>query len=672
MKDAIALISIVIANYNYGRFLEEAIQSVLRQCDEDMRLPTGDRIELIIVDGGSSDNSADVIKKYENKLSWWCSEPDKGQSDAFNKGFSHSTGRYLTWLNADDVFLPGALAAAKEVIEKHQGCEWFVGGCFWLDADLRIIKCTRAQPFSFRRVAFGELPVWAPSSFFSRELFRRVGGVDVAFHYMMDTELWFRFFHNENVKYVPINAYCWGLRLHPDAKMSGHNFRQSPLSDPNHPSMIQKQREAGLIRDRYGVKSKMPFVCRILVSTNAKMIKSKFDSILYNRRHYMEVFSYKKPYHDKLKLAVLSCHPAPYRDPLFNNLARNNGVLLNVFSLEKNDAGHGYWNLHPPKYVNKVWKCWGNPRAGHFCFHPSVIRVILFEKYSVVFFPGFIYLTCVVGTLLCMLRKIPYVIDMDSVESGRDRRFAGQLKKLILNNALFLFVPGEASKRFLLHAYSIPEKKICKGSYLVDAVEMRNKIDAHRGSRLEIRKKYAISDKHIVFLMVANMLPNRCYPLLSEAFSDVSARFPDMLFLMVGRGLDYGKMKQLEDSNPNKFRVINGCSFDEMQTIYSIADVYVHGGQEPYSTALVIGAIAGLPLVSSQAVGAAWDCLVDGDSGVLVKDHNSKEAWVTGLKRMMVLKDMWQEMGSRASMYAQQNTIESVSQDIIGRISGLK
>ena len=86
------LLSIVIANYNYGRFLEEAIQSVLMQ-------DAGDLAELIICDAESTDNSVEVIKKYEKHITWWCSEKDGGQSAAFNKGFSHARGKFLTWLN---------------------------------------------------------------------------------------------------------------------------------------------------------------------------------------------------------------------------------------------------------------------------------------------------------------------------------------------------------------------------------------------------------------------------------------------------------------------------------------------------------------------------------------------------------------------------------------------
>ena len=98
-------VSVVIANYNYGRFLDEAIQSVLNQACND--------VELIICDAASTDNSVEVIKKYADRIAWWCSEKDKGQSDAFNKGFSHAKGRFLTWLNADDVMLPGTIEKLK-------------------------------------------------------------------------------------------------------------------------------------------------------------------------------------------------------------------------------------------------------------------------------------------------------------------------------------------------------------------------------------------------------------------------------------------------------------------------------------------------------------------------------------------------------------------------------
>ena len=236
------LVSIVIANYNYGRFLGEAIQSVIAQ---DM----GDKVELIICDAASTDNSVDIIRQYANDLpantsysewtsqansqltihdsqliTWWCSEKDGGQSAAFNKGFSHARGRFLTWLNADDVMLPETLKKLKTAIERNPECEWFVGGVLWLDPEMRVIRCGRGRPFSNVRYEVGNVSVWGPSSFFTKRLLESVGGVDERFFYTMDTDLWLRFACLANARYLPFADYAWGLRMHPDAKMSGHNF----------------------------------------------------------------------------------------------------------------------------------------------------------------------------------------------------------------------------------------------------------------------------------------------------------------------------------------------------------------------------------------------------------------------------------------------------------------
>ncbi|HSA32432.1 MAG TPA: glycosyltransferase family 2 protein [bacterium] len=263
--------SIVIANYNYGRFLDEAIQSVLSQSCQDF--------ELIVVDGGSTDNSVEVIKKYADRIAWWCSEKDNGQSHAFNKGFARAKGKMLTWLNADDIFFPGTLAQVKEKA-KNILCPdkaWIVGGCFWLTPDMRVIRCSRARPFSRMMAHWNLVPVWAPSSFFSKSLLDAAGGFDERFHYMMDTELWLRFVREQAATYLPVSSYCWGLRLHPDAKMSGHNFADSPKADPKHPARQQEQKEKELANQLHG-KRGMPFFIRLFTALSPLYIRSRVDT----------------------------------------------------------------------------------------------------------------------------------------------------------------------------------------------------------------------------------------------------------------------------------------------------------------------------------------------------------------------------------------------------------
>ena len=122
-------LSIVIANYNYGRYLKDAINSILSQCLPPVCvngrnvLPvrgTDNAVELIICDAASTDDSVEIIQSYERYITWWCSEKDGGQSEAFNKGFCHSTGEWLTWLNADELLCPNVLYKFIQLVRQKK------------------------------------------------------------------------------------------------------------------------------------------------------------------------------------------------------------------------------------------------------------------------------------------------------------------------------------------------------------------------------------------------------------------------------------------------------------------------------------------------------------------------------------------------------------------------
>ena len=281
-------VSVVIANYNYGRFLDEAIQSVLNQACND--------VELIICDAASTDNSVEVIKKYADRIAWWCSEKDKGQSDAFNKGFSHARGRFLTWLNADDVMLPGTIKRLKAAAEKHPGCEWFVGGVLWLDKTMRVLKCGRGRRFSEMRYREGWVNVWGPSSFFTKRLLDAVGGVNVRYHYTMDTELWLKFASKLGARYRPFANYAWGLRLHEDAKMSGHNFTSNDGKDDESemdklrrsPHFAQMKQEELWMWEWFDRKPHTK-ISRLLSASYLQVALAWLDTMRFKGRHYLEM-----------------------------------------------------------------------------------------------------------------------------------------------------------------------------------------------------------------------------------------------------------------------------------------------------------------------------------------------------------------------------------------------
>ena len=230
--------SIVIVNYNTGKYLEQAIQSVINQSCPDW--------ELIMVDGGSTDNSLDVIKRYSTYFSWWISEPDHGQSDAFNKGFSHANGVFYTWLNADDIMLSGTLAYVKEYIVKHQSCNWVALNTIYFDGAGRILSCSQGVSHNNFVLKHGVLTEVAPSTIFHSDLYNESNRFDTSLHYTMDTDLWIQFVNNGH-SYKRVNKFGWGFRLHDDSKTAS-SVLQRKYMDKHKKEYISMLRKNGVMQ----------------------------------------------------------------------------------------------------------------------------------------------------------------------------------------------------------------------------------------------------------------------------------------------------------------------------------------------------------------------------------------------------------------------------------------
>jgi glycosyltransferase involved in cell wall biosynthesis len=238
-------ISIIMPSFNQASYIEEAINSILAQDYSNK--------ELIIVDGGSTDESVEIIQKYSQHLAYWVSEPDSGQSNAINKGFTKATGQLLTWSNSDDILAPGTLrlAAMKAAAISDPRQRWITGGCFWMSSEGLILRCSQARPWHETIAKLGLVSVYSPSSFFSREILDEVGCINENLHYAMDSEFWLRL-AKHGIKYTASKGYFWGLRLHPNAKVSGHLFENG--NDNN--SVLKKRKlEAEQIRTHYCVSN---------------------------------------------------------------------------------------------------------------------------------------------------------------------------------------------------------------------------------------------------------------------------------------------------------------------------------------------------------------------------------------------------------------------------------
>ena len=199
------LVSIVTPSLGQGRFIEDAIRSVLEQ--------DYPRVEHIVVDGGSKDETLDVLKRYPHLT--WVSEHDRGQADAVNKGFRMAQGEIFGWLNADDMYLPGAVSTAVAAL-RRTGAGLVHGGWRQIDEGGATIRDIAPVAYDHDAELNDRNAVCQPGALFTREAFEAVGGLDPSYHYAMDYELWLKLGARFPVTHV--DAVLGAYRLHPASK----------------------------------------------------------------------------------------------------------------------------------------------------------------------------------------------------------------------------------------------------------------------------------------------------------------------------------------------------------------------------------------------------------------------------------------------------------------------
>jgi len=204
--------SIVVANYNSGKYLEDALLSIIKQ-----NYP---KVQIIVMDGGSTDNSVDIIRKYENHIDYWVSEKDKGQSDAFNKGFAHAKYDWLFWLNADDFLLQESLSSLSNLISKELLMNrggWFNFDCLLTDCDgncQQALYGPQYNNFFFKKLG---PQIHSATTIFHKSLFEESQKFDLNLYWSMDLDLWIQF-HQLGHKYKTLRCFAYGIRINEQSK----------------------------------------------------------------------------------------------------------------------------------------------------------------------------------------------------------------------------------------------------------------------------------------------------------------------------------------------------------------------------------------------------------------------------------------------------------------------
>jgi len=239
-------ISIVTPSYNQGQFLEATIQSILSQ-----NYPN---LEYIIIDGGSTDNSVEIIQKYQEHLHFWCSEPDAGQYDAINKGFAHATGEIMAWLNSDDLYCPWALRTVSSIMSALPQVEWLTtfSPCFW-DYDGFCMGFDKTSGYSKEAFLDGlYLPrkrvraikfIQQESTFWRRSLWEKSGShISTEFKLAGDFDLWCRF-------------YCCSELVGVGSSLGGFRFQASQKSQQIESYILESKQALKRVRKSSGWNS---------------------------------------------------------------------------------------------------------------------------------------------------------------------------------------------------------------------------------------------------------------------------------------------------------------------------------------------------------------------------------------------------------------------------------
>jgi len=200
-------VSIITPSYNQAKYLEQTILSVLYQ--------DYPRIEYIVVDGASTDQSVEIIKKYAGRLAYWESAKDKGQADAINKGFAHATGEIVAWLNSDDYYLPGAISAAVKVFEENPDVVLVYGNMLAVDENSVVFNTLTYTQLSLEDLLCFQI-IGQPAVFMRRSALQKTSGLDLTFHFLLDHLLWIKI--AKQGKLLHVNQTWAAARYHAEAK----------------------------------------------------------------------------------------------------------------------------------------------------------------------------------------------------------------------------------------------------------------------------------------------------------------------------------------------------------------------------------------------------------------------------------------------------------------------
>lgn len=250
--------SIVMPSFNQGGYIERSIRSIIEQDYPD--------IELVIIDGGSTDNTLDIIKKYEKHIAYWVSEKDRGQSHALNKGFAKATGEIFGWMNSDDIYMSGAFKKVADVFNKNNDIKVVYGNWYEIDENDNVIdKTFAASKARVPHFPYEGFDCFTQALFWRRDVYEKCGLYDESLHMLMDADMLFRF-----VITLGVDSFCKA-----DAFLGA--FRRHSLQKSPELSLTER-----IISDEKSIEKKFDFPAFSTSMGICYRIAHRFDKLLWS------------------------------------------------------------------------------------------------------------------------------------------------------------------------------------------------------------------------------------------------------------------------------------------------------------------------------------------------------------------------------------------------------
>lgn len=273
-------ISVVVPSYNQGEFIEETLLSIIGQ-----QYPN---LELIVMDGGSTDKTVDIIKKYESHISYWHSRQDNGQGDAINKGFEISSGDILCWLNSDDVYLPGTLFKVAQMLGKNDEKKLIYGGCILFSQKGEFTQGRLPPPFDAEKLTYFDY-LQQPSCFWTKKLWQQTGKLNESYNYVLDWDWFIR--ASKQCNFIPVNKYFSLYRLHDQHKTgTGKNVRNQEVI-----KIVQEYAEEKWVHLYRDVDQEVDNL-----RTNLKSLNQLRENLYYNLKVNINIYRLRYILHRKL------------------------------------------------------------------------------------------------------------------------------------------------------------------------------------------------------------------------------------------------------------------------------------------------------------------------------------------------------------------------------------